>query len=160
VPGAPEYVAKNTRERERLQHLVETLSDDDLRMPVNEHWTIAGVLGHIAFWDSRSLWLADKIESGAPFTPSDVEPDDVTWVNDSTRGLIHAIAPREAARFALRTAKEIDARVARMDPGKTWPTNPESLLNPLRAAHRGEHLDQVEEALARRGSATARRGTE
>ena len=155
----PEYIAKNTRERERLQQLVESLSDEDLRMPVNDEWTIAGVLGHIAFWDARSLWLADKIDKGIPFTQSDVEPDDPSWVNDSMRGLIHAIAPREAARFALRTAQETDERVAGMDPAKTWPTNPESLLNPMRAAHRGEHLDEIEEALARRGSAKARRGT-
>lgn len=156
--GEPDYIAKNTRERERLQHLVETLSDEDLRRPVNEHWTIAAVMGHIAFWDARSLWLADKIDSGVPFTSSDIEPDDVTWINDSNRGLIHAIDPREAARFALRTAQQTDDRVARMDPAKTWPTDPESLLNPMRAAHRGEHLDEIEEAL-RKSDATVRPGT-
>jgi len=144
---ATSYAEQNDRQRERMRALIERLSDDDLRRQVNEHWTVAGVLGHIAFWDARSLWLADKIERGVPFSPSDVEPDDVSWINDATRPLIHAIAPREAARLALRLAEEIDRRVASLSPTKTWPTDPDSLLNPLRAEHRGEHLDEIEMSL-------------
>jgi hypothetical protein len=150
------YVARNTAQRERLRRLVERLTDDDLRRQVNEHWTVAGVLGHIAFWDLRSLWLADKIERGVAFTPSDVEPDDVTWINDSTRLLIHAIAPRAAADLALKIAEEIDRRVASISPTKTWPLDPNSLLNPVRAEHRGEHLDQIENALGRTPSGDRR----
>ena len=141
------YVERNTRERERLRLLVERLSDDDLRRPVNKYWTVAGVLGHIAFWDARSLFLADKLERGIPFSTDDVEPEDVSWINDSTRPLIHAIAPREAARLALRLAEEIDARVASLPPEKMWPADQKSLLNPVRAEHRGEHLDEIEAAL-------------
>src|SRR3546814_14100977 len=45
------YVEQNTRERERLRALVERLDEDELRTAVNEYWTVAGVFGHIAFWD-------------------------------------------------------------------------------------------------------------
>jgi len=141
------YIERNTRERERLRALVERLSDDDLRRPVNEYWTVAGVLGHIAFWDARASFLAGKIERGLPFSPSDVEPEDVTWINDSTRPLIHAIAPREAAQLALRTAEEIDRRIAALAPERVWPNDPKSLLNAFRAEHRGEHVDEIEAAL-------------
>src|SRR5205809_2034210 len=98
----PPYVEQNTRERNRLGTLVAALSDDELRSHVNEHWTVAGVLGHIAFWDARVLALADKLEGGQPFSPSDTEPEDVDWINDATRPLIHAIAPREMAEIAVR----------------------------------------------------------
>ena len=141
------YVEQNDRERERLRALVGRLDDAALRSKVNEHWTVAGILGHIAFWDSRALWLAGKIERGEAFSPDDVEPDDVTWINDSARPLIHAIAPREAGRLALRMAEEIDARVASLEPLQLWPANPKSLLNASRASHRAEHLDQIEAAL-------------
>ena len=57
--------------------------------------------------------------------------------------------PREAARLALRLAEETDARVASLPPAKLWPLDPSSLINPLRAAHRGEHLDEIEAALGR-----------
>ena len=64
---------------------------------MNEYWTVAGVLGHIAYWDIRVLVLAEKIDRGEPWAPGDAEPDG-DWLNDSTRPLIHAIRPRDAAR--------------------------------------------------------------
>jgi len=94
------YIDQNTRERERLRGLVERLDEEALRAPVNEHWTVAAVLGHIAFWDARVL--------------------------------------------ALRIAEETDARVANLPVERLWPRDPSSPLNPLRAAHRGEHLDEIE----------------
>jgi uncharacterized damage-inducible protein DinB len=141
------YVDQNTRERERLRSLVERLSEDELRAPVNEHWTVAGVLGHIAFWDARVLSLADKLERGVPFTTSDAEPEDVDWINDASRALIHAIPPLEAARLAVQIAEETDARVATLPADRLWPQNPDSPLYAVRASHRGEHLDEVESAL-------------
>lgn len=141
------YVEQNTRERERLLALVTRLSDDELRSPVNERWTVAGVLGHIAFWDARVLVLADKLQRGVPFSPSDNEPEDVDWINDAARPLIHAIAPREAAQLTLRLAEETDQCVASLAPGRMWPNDADSPLNPLRATHRAEHLDEIEAVL-------------
>ena len=151
------YSEPNRRERERLRALVERLSDEELRQPVNEFWTVAGIFGHIAFWDARALVLAGKLERGIPFTASDVEPDDVTWINDSARPLILAIAPREAARLALRLAEETDRRVAALPANKMWPLDQTSPLNPLRASHRGEHLDDIDAALRRTPSTSIAR---
>jgi hypothetical protein len=141
------YIDENTRERDRLRALVESLDEDALRAPVNEYWTVAGVLGHIAFWDARILALSDKLERGVPFSPSDAEPEDVDWINDASRPLIHAIPPVEMARLALRIAEETDARVARLPVDRLWPRDPDSPLYGLRASHRSEHLDEVEAAL-------------
>jgi hypothetical protein len=145
------FVEENARQLERLRALVAGMTDDDLRLHVNEEWTVAGVLGHIAFWDARALFLAEKMERGVPFSPSDDEPEDVDWINDAARPLIHAIPPREAARLAERLAEETDARVASLPPERMYPIVPGSPLNPLRAAHRGEHLDDIEAALGRAG---------
>jgi hypothetical protein len=141
------YVGENTRERERLGALVARLSDEELRRWVNEHWTVAGVLGHIAFWDARVLSLADKLERGVPFSPSDTEPEDVDWINDASRPLIHAVPPRELAELAVRIAEETDRRVISLPLDRLWPEDPDSPLYALRAAHRGEHLDDIEAAL-------------
>ena len=141
------YVHDNDRERERLRALVEGLSGDDLRAPVNEFWTVAGVLGHIAFWDARVLSLAEKLDRGIPFSPSDTEPEDVDWINDASRALIHAIEPVRAARLALQIAEATDARVAGLPVDRLWPKDPASPLYPVRASHRGEHLDEIEAAL-------------
>jgi hypothetical protein len=143
------YIDANTRERERLRALVERLDDEALTASVNEYWTVAGVLGHLAYWDIRVLVLAEKIDSGELWVPGDAEPEG-DWLNDSTRPLIHAIAPREAAKLALRTAEETDARVAGLPLERVWPRDPESPINVVRADHRREHLDEIEAALRAR----------
>jgi hypothetical protein len=153
MPADRSFVVQNDRERARLRALVERLSDAELRSKVNAEWTVAGVLAHAAFWDGRAYVLAGKIQRGEPFTESDTEPDDVTWINDGMRALLHAIPPREAARTALRIAEETDALIASLtdeQAAHTWPADQRSPLNPTRASHRREHLDEIEAALARR----------
>jgi hypothetical protein len=141
------YVEENRRERERLRSLVERLSDDELGHRVNDDWTAAGVLLHVAFWDERAGWLAGKIERGEPFTTAEVEPEPPDWINDAARTFLHAVEPREAARLALRIAEEVDARVAALPPDRVWPNDGSSLLNAFRSSHRAEHLDEIEAAL-------------
>jgi uncharacterized damage-inducible protein DinB len=143
------YVVANTRQRERLRALLEGLDDAALSAPVNEYWTVAGVLGHMAYWDLRFLTLADKIDRGEPWAAGDAEPDG-DWLNDSMRPLIHAIAPREAAALALRTAEQTDTRAAELPLDRLWPDDPDSPINPARGEHRGEHLDEIEAALRAR----------
>ena len=136
-----------------MRALVHGLDQYALRAPVNEYWTIAGVLGHIAFWDARILALAGKRERGEPFTESDTEPEDVDWINDASRPLIHAVAPAELVRLWLAIAEETDARVATLPPDRLYPIDPDSPIYAVRAAHRGEHLDDVEAALRGRAKA-------
>jgi hypothetical protein len=134
-----------------MRALVERLTDEELRAKVNEEWNVAGVLAHIAYWDQRAQWLAGKIERGEAFTAAEVEPEPPTWVNDTARPFLHAIPPRDAARLALRIAEETDRRVAALPPDKVFPNDKTSLLNAFRSSHRGEHLDEIEAVLSRRG---------
>jgi hypothetical protein len=143
------YIAANTEQRERLRALVQRLDEDALTTQVNEHWTVAGVLGHIAYWDIRVLVLAEKIERGEPWAAGDAEPEG-DWLNDSTRPLIHAIAPREAAGLALRIAEQTDALVAKLPLDRMYPRDPTSPIFAGRGEHRGEHLDEIEAALRAR----------
>ncbi len=143
----PSYVQRNTDERERLRALVARLTDDELGTQVTDRWTVADMLGHIAFWDARALALAGKLQAGVPFSPSDAEPEDVSWINDAARAFIHALPPRQVAELAVRLAEETDRSVASLAPERLWPEDPECPLNPLRASHRGEHLDHIEAAL-------------
>jgi DinB family protein len=147
------FVAENRRELERMRKIVERLHDSQLQSAANDEWTVAGVLGHIAFWDERARRLAERLHSGGKFSPADEEPEDVDWINDAARPLIHAIPPRVLAELALRIAEETDSTVERLSDQalpKLWPADPHSPLNPVRAGHRGEHLDQIEKALASR----------
>ena len=145
------YIQVNDRERERLREFINRLDDDALAAPANEYWTVAGVLGHMAYWDCRVLVFADKIDRGEPWVPTDAEPEG-DWLNDSTREIIHAIAPRAAAELAMRIAEETDARVAELPLERMAPLDPDSPISPVRGEHRGEHLDELEKVFAARSS--------
>ena len=54
------YVGENDAQRERLRALVRRLTDQELGRPMSAGWTIAGVLGHLAFWDQRVLVLLER----------------------------------------------------------------------------------------------------
>jgi uncharacterized damage-inducible protein DinB len=150
VIGDRQYIEANDRERERLRALINRLDDDALAAPANEYWTVAGVLVHMAYWDSRVLVLADKVDRGEPWVQSDAEPEG-DWLNDSIRPIILAVAPRAAAELALRIAEETDARVAELPLDRMYPLDPESPISAARSVHRGEHLDELEQALRDRG---------
>ena len=100
------YIAANDRERARMRELVEGLDEAALRTPVNEHWTVAAVLAHIAFWDGRMLALTEKMDRGVPFDASDAEPEDVDWINDASRPL----CPRDPAARGGRASRSRSRR--------------------------------------------------
>ena len=147
MPPDDAYVERNTHERDRLRGLVARLTDDDLRRLVTDRWTVADMLGHIAFWDAWALSLAEQVEAAVPLVPADDGPDDVDTINAAARALVGALPPRQVAELAVRLAEETDGRVATLDPQRLWPEDPACPLNPLRASHRAEHLDQIEAAL-------------
>jgi hypothetical protein len=146
------YVDENARTLERMRALVERLDDASLARPIYDDWTVAGTLAHVAFWDARIRFLLRKLQRGEAFTDDDVEPDDVSWINDSARPLLHAIAPRAAADVAVAIAEETDALVAAAPPDRLYPVDPSGLINAFRSNHRDEHLDEIE-ALFRAGDA-------
>jgi hypothetical protein len=56
----------------------------------------------------------------------------------------------QAAEVALRIAEETDELVASLSPELVAKVDANSPLNPVRAHHRGERLDEIEATLAAR----------
>jgi uncharacterized damage-inducible protein DinB len=149
------YIALNDAARSRLRALVARLTDADLARPMPAGWTVASVLGHVAFWDQRILVLLDRWEQSPSTVPRAINEADVDWVNDATKPLLLAMPPRRAAELTVAIAEAVDARVA-APPDDLLARN-EAAGSPLlmtRAVHRGEHLDEIEHIPG--GSATAR----
>jgi Mycothiol maleylpyruvate isomerase N-terminal domain len=137
------YVAKNDNERARLRSLVARASDADLAKPMPAGWTVASVLGHLAFWDQRILVLADAWERG--IAPPVYNQEDVDWINDAGKPFLLALPPRKAAELAVAIADQVDRRVASFS--ATFIAQniaAGSPLNLTRAEHRKEHLDEIE----------------
>jgi hypothetical protein len=149
------YIALNDAARSRLRALVARLTDADLARPMPAGWTVASVLGHVAFWDQRILVLLDRWEQSPSTVPRAINEADVDWVNDATKPLLLAMPPRRAAELTVAIAEAVDARVAAL-PDDLLARN-EAAGSPLlmtRAVHRGEHLDEIEHVLG--GSTAAR----
>jgi hypothetical protein len=145
------FVAENARELNRLKQLIGRLTDDNLEAMLNEYWSVAGTLAHVAFYDGRAMFMAGKLIRGEPFTEFDIEPEDVDWINDSMRPLLHAIPPRQAAELALAIARETDELIASLSPEQVAKLDDDSPLNPFRSYHRSEHVDEIEEFLRTNG---------
>ena len=142
------FIAGNDATRSRLRALVARLSDADLARPMPAGWTVASVLAHVAFWDQRILVLLDRWEQSPSTVPRDINGADVDWVNDATKALLLVMPPRRAAELTVATAEAVDARVAAL-PDALLARN-EAAGSPLsmtRAAHRREHLDEIERVL-------------
>lgn len=137
------FVEKNRASTTRIRELAASLSDDDLKRPVGEHWTVAVALAHIAFWDRRVLVVLDATERDGKVTPPDVG----IIVNDISLPLWLAIPPREAARLAIETAEKLDQRLESFSPELLEQVGAFNMRYVVRALHRGEHLDEVDRAL-------------
>jgi hypothetical protein len=139
------FVTENAKERERLQSLVERLTDEELMFPIGNGWTIAVALAHLSFCDQRALfhlrkWKKEGVE------PS---PIDIDVTNDALLSLWLAIPPRKAANLAISSAEAIDRELAEAST---------ELINAIvglgekfrlyRSIHRKEHLDEIEEFLS------------
>lgn len=143
------YVSVNDRERGRLEALVDKLDDKALGQPMPAGWTIAGVLAHIAFWDQRIILLIELLKRGESIPPLE-NAVDVEWINDAAKPAQLALAPRRAATLAVETARATDQAVAALsDEWLAKNSAAGSPINLLRAEHRREHLDEIDEMLRR-----------
>ena len=141
------YIAENDRERRRLEALVSRLDDAALSRAMPAGWTVAGLLAHLAFWDQRIVVLIELLRHGATVPTED--PRHGQWINDAAKPAQLALPPRRAATLAVETARAADDAVARL-PDELLALNAAdgNPINVLRAEHRREHLDEIEQALA------------
>ncbi|HNE68467.1 MAG TPA: hypothetical protein PLE39_08805 [Anaerolineales bacterium] len=142
----PNYTQLNRASTERIKQLAASLNDEEMQTRVGEHWTVAIALAHLAWWDRRVMYVLDMtVKNGKLFVP---EIDII--VNDLSLPLWAAIPPREAARIAIESSADLDARLE---------VFPQDLLEEIynynkrwvvRALHRNEHLNEVDAALKAR----------
>jgi hypothetical protein len=137
------YVERNRASTNRIREMAARLSDEELRRPVGEHWTVAIVMAHIAFWDRRVSYVLDMTERDQKLFIPQID----IIVNDLFLPFWAAIPPREAARLAIESAETVDRRLESFPAvhlEEMYAHNPRWVV---RALHRGEHLDEADAAL-------------
>jgi hypothetical protein len=139
------YTDVNTVERQNLFSIIKQLTVEQLNTSVgNAGWTVAGLLGHLAFWDLRAYSLICKWKKeGVGSSPIDID-----IVNEALRKHCLLIPAGEAVEFALSAATIIDQEIEKLDikilgeierNGKT--------VHLDRSPHRRHHLNQITNAL-------------
>jgi hypothetical protein len=139
------FIERNRASTNRIRALVGRLTDEEMQQPVGEHWTVAIVLAHLAFWDRRMLYLLDQTERAGKL----VIPAMDILVNDVSLPLWAAIPPRQAARIAIETAEAVDRRLEDFPLALLEEIHANSERWLVRAWHRDRHLDEVDAALKR-----------
>jgi hypothetical protein len=160
------FAGRNAASRRRLASLLERLREDDMALPTEPteegSWTIAQVLGHLAFWD-RSLetrWRMARDGSVAGEAAGDAGPIEPTYLPD---GITEAINRPLAALIgawtdklgravgveALAAAESLDALIEEL--ADRLPAGVATLMPRAldRSIHRNAHIDQIERALGR-----------
>jgi Mycothiol maleylpyruvate isomerase N-terminal domain len=137
------YIELNRASTERIRALAARLTEEEMQTRVGEHWTVAIVFAHLAWWDRRVMYVLDMTEKdGKLFIP---EID--IFVNDLSLPLWAAIPPRAAARIAIEASETLDKRLEEYSPELLEEIYNHNKRWVIRALHRGEHLDEADAGL-------------
>jgi hypothetical protein len=143
----PDVVRKNAESRDRLLALVEHLDEQALNRQVEEEWTVAALLAHVAFWDQICVVRWDAYESGGSL--ADVPDTLIEFINAANLPTWRALSGRAAVDVLRQAMEETDARIAglpdaavqdAMSGGFTYMVD--------RTGHRNEHAAQLTTFLA------------
>jgi len=137
------FIELNRASTDRMRTIAANLKDEDLLVPVGEHWNVALVFAHLAFLDSRALYVLDATEKAGKV----VNPEFNIFVNDVLLPLFKLIPGREAVRIAIETADSLDKRLESYPQNLLDEINSEYKRYIFRTYHRTEHLDEAETAL-------------
>lgn len=137
------FIERNRASTDHIRHLIEHLSQEDMKHPVGEHWTVAITLAHLAFWDRRVMLVLDRTEQDKQLFIPEID----LIVNEIALPFWEAISPGEAVRLALETAEALDKRLEEFPPELLEELYDFNQRYVLRTLHREEHLAEVEAAL-------------
>jgi hypothetical protein len=139
------YVQQNAAARQRLFAQTAHLSDADLNRRLENGWTVANLLAHLAFWDQYCLASLNAWER----TGVGASPGNVHAINEAVRCLGLAIPPQVIVQLARDAADAVDRKLEEIPPEFAAAIESGGHVRMLhRALHRNEHLDQMERGLA------------
>jgi uncharacterized damage-inducible protein DinB len=138
----------NDESRERLAHLVETLTPSQLEIDLGEGWTVASAMGHIGFWDRWQTERWEKMLAGEwPWDSASVKA-----AEDVANDALHSYWEGQTAdhgQLALEAATRLDAIIVGVSDSFVEQLEGTPYVYLLhRHRHRNEHLDQIERGLA------------
>jgi uncharacterized damage-inducible protein DinB len=142
------YIDDNAAARDRILALINGLTDEQLREPIDGDWTIGAILGHLAFWDGvHAGRLRHALALGNP-APAPL-PDGLSdAVNDGTLPMWRALDGRAALSLFEAASDETNAYLRDLDPAAVEGVRAAGQPRMVeRYRHRNEHAETIERAL-------------
>jgi hypothetical protein len=138
------------RNREGLERLrrIRSLSDAELAMDTGDGWSVATVLGHMAFFDRMLTLRWDTYERDGSF--AELTPNHFDLINYAGAGDWSALPSGAAVARCIAAAELAVARIEALPENAVAvarETNRVALLE--RLVHWYPHLDQIESAIGR-----------
>lgn len=138
----------NDESRERLAHLVATLTSSALETDLGEGWTVASALAHMGFWDR---WQAERWAEMLAGTWT-ADDESVLAAEELANASLHpywsGVTAENVTALAVEAAARVDALIA---------SAPDATVDALegtphafllhRHRHRDEHMDHIERCL-------------
>jgi hypothetical protein len=138
---------RNRASTSRIAAVGGRLSDRELVRVIDDPWTAAGLLAHIAFWDRFVMGRWTLASERGERTPLSVDDAVMDRVNDASLEHWMSIPPRIAVELCLTAADEVDSYLAGLGSdvaSLVVVEGRERLVD--RSLHRGEHLRTIEGA--------------
>ncbi len=142
------YVARNDASRQRLAARLDDLTANELLTPLQDGWTVGGLLAHLAFWDRLVVgrWALAAREGRT--TPIDISEEMTDLVNDAAMPAWLAVNGARLPGLVLDAAAEADGAVAALSDESIAALAEEGRPRLVdRSRHRTLHLDAIEAAL-------------
>lgn len=142
MAATDKILKSNTTSTDRLRALVERLSDEDLNRSLGGNWTVALALAHLAFWDARQVAALHRFAGGEPFPSEDMA------ANATLEAIAAGFNPKTIGQAAVDAAQQLDQLVESLTTQQVDALQNANLSYAIeRAAHRDEHVQQIEAAL-------------
>ena len=140
------FVQNNKRSRDRLVANIKNLDEASLQRRVNDEWTIAATLAHVAFWDEICIARWDAYASGGSL--EDIPDKIIELVNAGNLPTWLALPAKTTVNLVTRSMDDLDARIARLSEDARRTATAGGFTYMLdRTRHRDEHSTEIEAIL-------------
>src|SRR4051794_13477790 len=109
---ANSYTERNKQSLAELRDFVGMLTDDQLQQDLGDGWTVAAVLGHLAFWDRRAFQNATRVSANDSFRNPG---ENVDVLNDALLYQWKRIPPRDAISEFIEAGTQANEKMDSAD---------------------------------------------
>lgn len=139
-------VQSNKRSRDRLVASIKNLNEESLRRKVNDEWTIAATLAHVAFWDQICVARWHAFDAGGAL--EDIPGKTIDLVNAGNLPAWLALPGSATVDLVTRSMEELDDRIANLSEDAVRAAAAGGFMYMLdRTRHRDEHSREIETIL-------------